>query len=199
MQVFKYRGGDERVFKRDVDSLASDTFWAPTRETLNDPSEGFLSTDDMGSELDSLINVLVPDVSKIAQSRDNLTEALANILGQRDKVGIFSLSQSYQDELLWAHYAYSHQGFCIEYDLDKLVNSGAGDWYSFPVKYDEEPPKLDIQDLTSLSNDRGKNFVQKMTGYKSTRWSYEREIRVICSRSGSQRCDYGNLFWSENA
>ena len=190
MRVFKYRGGDEYVFERDLNSLASDAFWAPTRKTLNDPSEGFLSIDDVDSQLDTLINVSVPGTSRIAQSRDNLIGTLANLLDQRDKVGVFSLSQSYRDELLWAHYAYSHQGFCIEYDSKKLIDSGAGDWYSFPIKYDKKPPKLDMQDMASLSDDKGRSILQKMIGYKSTRWNYEREIRVVCSLSGSQCCDY---------
>jgi len=37
------------------------------------------------------------------------------------KIGIFSLSKKYDDELLWAHYANSHKGFCIEYDLEILL------------------------------------------------------------------------------
>ncbi|MGB3780215.1 MAG: DUF2971 domain-containing protein [Tunicatimonas sp.] len=191
MRIFKYRGGDKNIFNRDLDSLASDTFWAPTRETLNDPSEGFLSIEDMGNQLDGFINVLVPDISKIAQSRDNFNEALAHLLGQRDKVSVFSLSQSYRDELLWAHYAYSHQGFCIEYDLKKLVNSGADNWYAFPVEYVEQPPTLDILDLPTLHPKDGvKTFIKKMIGFKSTRWNYEKEMRIICHQSGSQRCDY---------
>lgn len=190
MRVFKYRGGDENVFERDLNALASNTFWAPTRETLNDPCEGFL-IDGVQSQLNSLIDVLIPDVSKVAQSRDELTEALTNILSQRDKVGVFSLSQSCQDELLWAHYAYSHQGFCIEYDLKKVVNSGAGDWYAFPVEYVEQPPTLHFLDVSTLRSEDGtKSFVKKMIGYKSTRWNYEKEIRIICHQSGSQRCDY---------
>lgn len=143
------------------------------------------------SQLDGFINVLIPNVSRIAQSRDDLIEALTNLLDQRDKVGVFSLSQSYQDELLWAHYAYSHQGFCIEYDFEKLINSGADNWYAFPVEYVEQPPTLHILDMPTLRSEDGvKTFVKKIIGFKSTRWNYEKEIRIICHQSGSQRCDY---------
>ena len=37
MLVYKYRGGS---FKRDLQSLKNDTFWASNTKQLNDPYEG---------------------------------------------------------------------------------------------------------------------------------------------------------------
>ena len=49
------------------------------------------------------------------------------IIGFRERAGVYSLSKSqcgFPDrELIWAHYADSHKGFCIEYDIDKLQDS----------------------------------------------------------------------------
>ena len=189
MRVFKYRGGDDKIFERDLASLASDTFWAAKREYLNDPSEGFLISN-IDAQIDTFIGRRALDTSQIAEPKNNLTKALTSLLEQRDKVGIFSLSQNYQDELLWAHYAYSHQGFCIEYDSERLMSSNVDDWYSFSIEYMDKPPELNIQDLNTQSSEGAKKFIQKMIGFKYTRWSYEKEVRVVCPDFGSQRYDY---------
>ena len=157
MRVFKYRGGDDKIFKRDLASLASDTFWAAKREYLNDPSEGFLISN-IDAQIDTFIGRRALDTSQIAEPKNNLTKALTSLLEQRDKVGIFSLSQNYQDELLWAHYAYSHQGFCIEYDSERLMSSNVGDWYSFSIEYMDKPPELNIQDLNTQSSEGAKKL-----------------------------------------
>ena len=53
----------------------------------------------------------------------NILVALEDLLSYNKKIGIYSLSKTFIDELLWAHYGNSHKGFCIEYDLDILLNS----------------------------------------------------------------------------
>jgi hypothetical protein len=37
------------------------------------------------------------------------------------KITVFTPSKTEKDELLWAYYANSHKGFCIEYDLEILL------------------------------------------------------------------------------
>ncbi|MFT6054606.1 MAG: hypothetical protein ACJASP_001499 [Roseivirga sp.] len=39
-----------------------------------------------------------------------------------EQVGIYSLAGRCNHELLWAHCANSHRGFCNEYDLHELQN-----------------------------------------------------------------------------
>ena len=107
MLVYKYRGGS---FKRDLQSLKNDTFWASNTKQLNDPYERFISIKDYQQQLNNLKNIF-------SQHRAHLTlieQSLKNIIDMKDtKLGILSLSKRYDDELLWAHYANSHKGFCI--------------------------------------------------------------------------------------
>ena len=97
MLVYKYRGGS---FKRDLQSLKNDTFWASNTKQLNDPYEGFISIKDYQQQLNNLKNIF-------SQHRTNLTlieQSLKNIIDMKDtKLGILSLSKRYDDELLWAH------------------------------------------------------------------------------------------------
>ena len=48
MLVYKYRGG---AFKRDLNSLKNDEFWASSTSQLNDPCEGVISIDDLEQQL----------------------------------------------------------------------------------------------------------------------------------------------------
>jgi len=188
VRVFKYRGGDESIFARDIESLAKDTFWAPTRDMLNDPCEGLVSSDILLQQIDLTASLLGKGSKNIADSVENVKQSLNNLIEKKDSAGVYSLSKNFTDELLWAHYANSHEGFCIEYDLDKLVYFGRNDYFNFDVTYSDHPPKLSIDDMLKIDDKVG--FIQKLIGVKSKKWAYEKETRVVTSESGLQSYDY---------
>ncbi len=134
MRVFKYRGGDEEIFKRDLFAIEKNYFWGSNFKQLNDPYETLISSD----KFKSITKTFVKLVSKNSeQELEKVHEALDNVINRGKEIGIYSLSATYNDELLWAHYANSHQGFCIEYDLDLLLESYLSDkvsgWISKPI------------------------------------------------------------------
>jgi len=182
MLVYKYRGGS---FKRDLQSLKNDTFWASNTKQLNDPYEGFISIKDYQQQLNNLKNIF-------SQHRTNLTlieQSLKNIIDMKDtKLGILSLSKRYDDELLWAHYANSHKGFCIEYDLDRLLSKQNPKHRFFDIQYSDKIPNLDFSQL--LGQNDPDILIKKMLGYKSQRWEYEQELRIITENQGINTYDY---------
>ena len=182
MLVYKYRGGS---FKRDLQSLKNDTFWASNTKQLNDPYEGFISIKDYQQQLNNLKNIF-------SQHRAHLTlieQSLKNIIDMKDtKLGILSLSKRYDDELLWAHYANSHKGFCIEYDLDRLLSKQNPKHRFFDIQYSDKIPNLDFSQL--LGQNDPDILIKKMLGYKSKRWEYEQELRIITENQGINTYDY---------
>tara|TARA_R110000787_G_C13428382_1_gene445411 strand:+ start:443 stop:1474 length:1032 start_codon:yes stop_codon:yes gene_type:complete len=188
VRVFKYRGGDESIFIRDLDSLEKDTFWSPTIDKLNDPCEGLFFHEDLLSQIDLTAGLLGRGRKEVASSVEAVKQSLKELIDKKDSAGIYSLSKNCFDELLWAHYASSHEGFCIEYELDTLVYFGQSDHHTFDVKYIDHPPSLHINDILKINEKI--NFIQKLIGIKSKRWAYEKEIRVITSVSGIQHYDY---------
>lgn len=182
MLVYKYRGGS---FKRDLQSLKNDTFWASNTKQLNDPYEGFISIKDYQQQLNNLKNIF-------SQHRAHLTlieQSLKNIIDMKDtKLGILSLSKRYDDELLWAHYANSHKGFCIEYDLDRLLSKQNPKHRFFDIQYSDKIPNLDFSQL--LGQNDPDILIKKMLGYKSQRWEYEQELRIITENQGINTYDY---------
>ena len=166
MKVYKYRGLEN--FTRDLESLVKDEVFAPPFTELNDPFEAVYDEEitHMCTVIENLFKV---NTSDITRSFESLRE-------YKSKLGIYSLSKTYSDELMWAHYASSYKGFCIEYDKEILKNN-----YLAPkvvleldVEYKNAPQKLTLGDI------RKRDIVlKKLFATKSFKWSYEKEIRLI--------------------
>ena len=112
-------------------------------------------------------------------------------------VYIKSFSESFNDQLMWAHYAYKSSGICVEYDLSLLPDSSPiWDWI-FPVVYDdnnyldakykyivEALKRLREAELTDDSFD-DEFWLQDTISHflrKGEAWNYEREWRVLIPR-----------------
>lgn len=72
MHLYKYRGGDEVIFKRDLNSLVENFYWGAAIHTLNDPCEALINTSGYFGELEvfektiqSLINKNIEHISAI--------------------------------------------------------------------------------------------------------------------------------------
>ena len=169
MKVYKYRGGDDKTLSRDLDSLIQNSFYAPTVEKLNDPAEAYVDY----TEIESIFKKM---------NATHVSKALDIVVSLRHTMGVYSLSKNPCDELLWAYYANSHQGFCIEYDLERLTLEARVGWTAFDVIYNASPQKLDIDDV--LAESEGLIVTNKIIGTKSHRWAHEDELRIVTSQSG---------------
>ena len=183
--VYKYRSGDEKTFKRDLDSLEENCFYAPNFERLNDPCETFVFKEHFDVQVGLFLKLLGCN-SKL--NIEKINGAVQRMIDRRKEIGIFSLSGTFKDELLWAHYANAHCGFCIEYDLEILTKAYKADKiYSFPVSYSNSPPQISLNDLFDK---KGISIIRKIAGNKSKRWKYEKEHRIIVNHSGEKFYDF---------
>jgi len=188
--VYKYRSGDEDTFERDLESIVKNCFWSASIDSLNDPCEAFISTENFKTQLQLLTKLFSnnPDTSFAAE---NVINALNQVIERRKVIGIYSLSQTYNHELLWAHYANSHNGFCIEYDLELLLQTNKMDKiFSFPIEYSNKIPQVEIQDISGKG---GFPIIQKLAGTKSKSWSYEEEFRLITDQTGSFQYNHKSI------
>jgi len=182
MLLYKYRGMDQ--FERDLESLERNCFWASQFSKLNDPCETTITLDRFIKQS----KYLLPFFGK-KSNYESVKEELEKVLEFTEKIGIYSLSKTYKDELLWAHYASSHKGFCIEYDYNLLLETYNSDKrYSFPVIYKRSPPSIGFEDLLNFNNSN--SIIQKMAGYKSLNWKNEKEIRIVLEEFGVHTYNY---------
>lgn len=172
MKVYKYRTIDSRVFERDKNNLLSNQFFAPKFEMLNDQFEANFD------ETISQVSELLKNMSLVGDNqmvRDRLNE----IIALKDQLGVFSLSKNFLNEQMWAYYADSNTGYCIEYELDKLKDRSRNLDFTaqLDVNYDDQKPILHIHDI------RKESLLQKMLGIKKMGWKHEEELRLVFDHS----------------
>jgi len=112
-------------------------------------------------------------------------EGLINKVAKRvtQRKGIACFMSNCENLLMWAHYANSHKGVSLKFDI--LDDT---EFFS-PMKkviYEEEYPQYDY--LTNKND-----FVNQMFFVKSEDWSYEEEVRVLKSKSGNYKFNPNSL------
>ncbi len=167
-----------------INPIQTSHFYLPTRKCLNDPTEGVFT-----NHIQRELNGYLQGVTALGERQDLLDPIYSSaraITQSLDTSGIFSLTSNHTDELMWAHYANSHTGIAIEYDLDLLTRFTPNHHLKvFDVSYEPLPPSLGLQSIIN------KNAMKIMFGYKSPRWKYEGECRVVVDNiSGQMPHDY---------
>ncbi|WP_299948757.1 DUF2971 domain-containing protein [uncultured Microbulbifer sp.] len=191
MRVFKYRGGGDSILRRDLKSLSKNQFFSAPIESLNDPFEAKVKVHDKSFEFGKFLQ-LFPSFKyneTVKKSELSFVELVARFIEESKSWGVYSLSQSYNDELLWAYSADSHRGFCVEYDLEKLKAYKIQSEPAVNVEYQDEIPEITSLDV--LYMDEKQDILQKkLLGTKSKRWEHEDEIRIITAQTGLFDYDY---------
>ena len=103
------------------------------------------------------------------------------------------LSENSKSILMWSHYANQHEGFCIEYDFNRAIETNFPIDRLAKVSYSDSIPKLNIQSLIQairkkLEHEYVKDpNITQLTSEtcleaiitKNTVWQYEEEWRII--------------------
>ncbi len=100
-----------------------------------------------------------------------------------EHIGVFSASILCDNFLLWSHYADSHRGYCIGYDV-KQIKDSIGNSNGGYVHYNDNYPKISPLNEVDLLT----SWLQ--VNYKAQCWEYEKEFRI--SKLYKQRRDQQN-------
>ncbi len=174
MKLYKYRAD----IYRDLLTLVNNQIYVPTVQNLNDPAETMVND----SKMYEVFNLIEKSGFPINIAKDNYAKIIAQA---RTKLGIFSLSKTVFNELLWAYYTNGHKGFCIEYDFEQLQKSFPDGLLqsTFEVQYNNDTPEFSINSIINyLENDA--QFVKCIIATKSMAWEREEEIRITLYSSG---------------
>jgi hypothetical protein len=85
------------------------------------------------------------------------------------KNGIICMSEEWSSPLMWAHYADSHKGMVLGFDVILQAY--------FPVRYEERRPTLESLGLSRFE-DMSEKDMETLIGMKAKGWEYERERRA---------------------
>ena len=144
----------------------------------------------------SVVLELINNVNEVSTSRavvDDIVENY-NIVGEkmRSDFHVFSLSERYDIDSMWAYYCNKNKGYVVEYNFNKIRSLSNNDKkkliFTYKVKYDNKKPCFDMisfyKNLYEGCIDHIKtanmnvNFNKQLITKKKS-WSNELEWRII--------------------
>jgi len=153
--------------------------WFARPDSLNDPFECQFDFDGMFDKLKSFPNISTSEI-------DNKKKSAFDVF---NSLGICSFSRTRRNQLMWAHYADEHKGFCIGFN-EKILSKSETALKSVDVKYQSETPTDSvINRYKELGGKVEANLdteaMYSIIGTKYTNWKYEKERRLIMARSSA--------------
>ena len=144
-----------------------------------------------------------PDVSrKILEAFSDFDLRMADLFDNLLFIG--SLCTDYRNPLMWAHYADSHKGFCVEFDCSSETDKNLP---LFPVVYSKDIVKMPWEYCLKPEGTKDPMFSARLIQAVLTKddvWKYENEWRILLPNTFEQNykmpkvsCVYLGAFCSE--
>lgn len=181
MKLYKYYPDSLNSFR----SLSINGLWCHYPKTMNDPFEclGYLERK-LSKEQCEIFRNSVADSQKDDQRKmslwdDGRIEKFVNSWRKEliSRFAFCALSESFDDILMWSHYASSHTGFVIGFEIkDEEID------HNFQkVKYIDSLPDFDILQMVNFikgDDSQATPYFLSDISTKSTVWDYEKEWRI---------------------
>lgn len=147
--------------ENEISAFRQRYLYASTYKNMNDPMEGFYSP------------------SNRLKNEPRWRELYREILNAKRATGIACFSETFDNELMWAHYAENYRGICIAYSATKLKECLPDSARLVRIAYGESPIYLSKHDREDTIK-----AAQKILSQKKYNWAYEREWRVMGDHPG---------------
>ncbi len=123
---------------------------------MNDPMEGFYSpTEPLRGE----------------PYYDQVVRGISNV---KSEIGIACFTETYEEVLMWTHYASNYAGICLSYST-RVLRYGLSNKVSLlRLNYVDKPPVLDVRDAANADD-----AAELILSQKKYNWAYEREWRIL--------------------
>jgi len=113
--------------------------------------------------------------NQIKPTTEDNDERVETHIAEAREMGIFSLSSTWSNILMWSHYANNHTGFCVGFERANAEENFLSHHMCRPVHYTDKYPNLNR--VVHLSD------VNLYT--KAEDWKYEKEWRLV-AKAGNQ-------------
>ncbi len=141
---------------------------------MNDPMEGFYQ---LGGNEDYFLKTWLGAEDEYRK----LHKMASDIF---DRLAIISLSQTTLDYPLWAYYASSFSGMCLEFDTSILQVGGLQGENLVKVVYQSE--ELPALGLMRFASESGREELVKRISIKREEWAHEKEWRFVVGEEGKR-------------
>jgi Protein of unknown function (DUF2971) len=159
-RLYRYRSltRSDSALDEEINSIQQGYLFCSYFSRMNDPMEGFYRP------------------SRILQGQNDYKKIIRKITNSKSGIGIACLSETYDNILMWAHYAGNYTGVCFGYSAKKLLKGLPGSAALVRLSYVDQPPLIypsHTKDATSAA--------RRILSQKQYNWFYEREWRVLAS------------------
>lgn len=165
-----------------------------------DQKENLLNKDLLYAQVESFgldRSIVDEAMEKMQQTLADLSIKIAEYVDLN--IGVSCFSETHDHALMWGHYSNRHKGFCVEYDMDVLIENNpkiAGQL--IPVIYSDTRPIFDKNMISSFDIKNGKveaaeyanKYLTKTLVTKSKIWRYEKEWRIISKVSNGREVSF---------
>ena len=207
MVYYKYRSlsGDSRKFTEDI--LVNSRMFFATPDQFNDPFE-FIAEISLQANRIELAEYFRQSNFDQMEMLENFSNKQfdeyvqpvlegKNALGWHDvlkklkeKYAVLCLSNCNKNINMWSHYGDNHKGVCFEFES---IESDDIFTHAREVKYDLEPPKINIVS-EYIDTEKRKKISEKIVYHKfSSAWDKESEWRIVCNQKGVQSFPFKSL------
>ncbi|HHP7423661.1 TPA: DUF2971 domain-containing protein [Enterobacter roggenkampii] len=104
-----------------------------------------------------------------------------------NQFGILCLSKSFNNPLMWGHYASDHKGIMFEFDFSRVSHKTRLYCSIKEVNYQSDYPEMSYETLLGLNNaifpEQSKEFMKILSYTKHDAWKYEQEYRSLASNN----------------
>jgi hypothetical protein len=129
--------------------------------SMNDPMEGLFQS------------------SYLLRKHANYRTIVERIRDGKLGIGMACSSETYENMLMWAHYAENFSGICLGYSSNDLQEALPDSASLLRIAYLDKPPTVNITHVGRLPE-----ITRRILSQKQYSWSYEREWRVLTSHTG---------------
>lgn len=178
--LFKYRAFDQNA----PQSLVDGKIWLAEPKSFNDPFDSvcYIDRKHGDEELLAYLNDCAESKGEarrftpedILRERKNYESMLDTFEEGVRNAGIFCLTATPLEPLMWAHYTDGHRGFCIEYE--RTADNDLAEPGCLKVEYDDPAFPL-FRGLDYFAQTM--EVLQRVFTHKARSWGYEYEWRLI--------------------
>jgi hypothetical protein len=152
-RLYRYRALSN--LDQELDAVTNGYLFCSPYLKLNDPMEGLFAS------------------SKLLKKSPNYRTVREAIKDNKQEIGICSFSETFDHELMWAHYADQFTGICVAYSLRRLLEHLPANVSFTRMYYDETVPTV------HRTSREPSQLAKMILSYKNYRWAYEREWRMF--------------------
>lgn len=160
-RLFRFRSltRSPEALEEEIESLRENYLYCPEFTRMNDPMEGFYRP------------------SELLKGQEDYKEIVKQITDMKSEIGIACFTETYEDVLMWTHYAGNYTGMCLSYSSEFLLSGLPRRVNLVRLAYVDEPPMISPSHVRNAED-----AAVRILSQKKYNWAYEREWRVLGPR-----------------